>query len=196
VFAVSEVPLNTELFCLLKDLHSRHGAREFGKIVQKMLAIAFRLAGFNRIVERGVQGVDVDAIGTSTERYATEVKTTKNDSVPFASKDIDGLAARQRDGYEPLLAVLRLTPLSDLFLVHAVNLRCGRLQIASLRPYRFHALEARLQPCFALAVREHFEGAYTGSQYYLDRVLREQGIEVCEPAASSSEAARTHQRPM
>src|SRR6266478_6871871 len=91
-------PMSTELYCSLKDLHARHGAREFGKIVQKLLAIGFRLAGFDRIVERGVQGVDVDAVGDSEERYATEVKTTQKDSVPFGPKDMKGLAARQQDG--------------------------------------------------------------------------------------------------
>jgi hypothetical protein len=170
--------LSTELYCSLKDLHARHGAREFGKIVQKLLAIGFRLAGFDHVVERGVQGVDVDAMGNPGERYATEVKTTQKEAIPFASKDINGLAARQQDGYHPLLAVLRLAPLSDLFLVHTATLRCGRLQIASLRPYRFHELERRLQPCFLRAVLEHFQGALTGSQFYLDRVLREHGIEV------------------
>lgn len=176
--------MSTDLYCSLKDLHARHGAREFGKIVQKQLAIAFHLAGFARVVERGVQGVDVDAVGNPAERYATEVKTTQTESIPFAAKDINGLTARQRDGYQPLLAVLRLTPLSDLFLVHAGKLRCGRLQIAALRPYRFHELEQRLQPCFAQAVLQHFEGALTGSQFYLDRVLRQYGIEVTDVASS------------
>jgi hypothetical protein len=170
--------LTTELYCSLKDLHARHGAREFGKIVQKLLAITFRLAGFTRVVERGVQGVDVDAVGNSVERYATEVKTTQKEFVLFAAKDIKGLAARQQDGYHPLLAVLRLTPLSDLLLVHTARLHGGCLQIASLRPYRFRELEDRLQPWFTRAVLEHFEGALTGSQFYLDRVLREHGIEV------------------
>jgi len=176
--------LSTELYCSLKELHARHGAREFGKIVQKELAIAFHLAGFARVVERGVQGVDVDAVGNSLERYATEVKTTQTESVPFAAKDINGLKSRQQDGYQPLLAVLRLSPLSDLFLVHAGNLRCGRLQIESLRPYRFHELETRIQPCFERAVLEHFEGALTGSQSYLDWVLREYGIEASDLTSS------------
>jgi hypothetical protein len=183
-FAVCEDCLTTEQYHALKDLHARHGAREFGKIVQKLLAVTFRLAGFHRIVERGVQGVDVDAVGDSAERYATEVKTTQKDAVPFGAKDRDGLVSRQQDGYHPLLAVLRLSPLSDLFLVHTSTLRCGRLQIASLRPFRFHELEARLRPWFDRAVLEHFEGAYAGSQYYLDRVLRDYGIEVADPAGT------------
>jgi hypothetical protein len=161
-------------------LHSKHGAREFGKIVQKLLAIAFRHAGFHRIVERGVQGVDVDAAGDSGERYSTEVKTTQMSTVHFAEKDRKGLIARQMDGYQPLLAVLQLRPLSDLYLVHAPTLHCGRLQIASLRPLRFHELESRLSPLFTLAVAEHFEGAYCGSQFYLDGVLRASGIEVVD----------------
>jgi hypothetical protein len=191
VFAASEVPLTTELYCSLRDLHVRHGAREFGKIVQKLLAIGFRLAGFDRIVERGVQGVDVDAIGDPGERYTTEVKTTQKETITFATKDINGLAARQQDGYHPLLAVLRLAPLSDLFLVHTATLRCGRLLIASLRPYRFHELERRLQPCFIQAVLEHFEGALTGSQFYLDRVLREHSIEVSDRASSLAGGSTT-----
>jgi hypothetical protein len=177
--------VTTDLYRSLRELHARHGAREFGKIVQKLLAIAFRLGGFGRIVERGVQGVDVDADGGARERYTTEVKTTQKETVLFARKDIDGLAHRQRDGYRPLLAVLRLSPLSDLLIVHTESLRSGRLHIASLRPHRFHELEARLQPCFTRAVLEHFEGALTGSQFYLDRVVREYGIEVSEPAFSS-----------
>jgi hypothetical protein len=88
LFALSEVAMTTELYCLLRDLHTRHGAREFGKIVQKLLAIAFRLAGFARVIERGVQGVDVDAVGDPLERSATEVKTTQEDSGAHAP---DGL---------------------------------------------------------------------------------------------------------
>jgi hypothetical protein len=176
--------LTTEQYCALKDLHARHGAREFGKIVQKLLAVAFHLAGFRRIVERGVQGVDVDVVGNPGERYATEVKTTQKEDVLFAVKDRNGLAARQQDGYLPLLAVLRLTPLSDLLLIHTAALCCGRLQIASLRPHRFRELEGRLQPYFSLAVQEHFEGTLAGSQFYLDKVLREYGVEVRDFAHS------------
>jgi hypothetical protein len=148
--------------------------------VQKLLALAYRSAGFSGIVERGVQGVDVDATGDDGERYATEVKTTQKSFVRFALKDRHGLMARQRDGYEPLLAILRLTPLSDLLLVRARTLQCGTLRVASLSGYRVHDLEERIHPCFSLALEEHFEGAYTGSQFYLDGVLRSQGIEVCE----------------
>jgi hypothetical protein len=179
--------MTTELYCSLRDLHEHHGPREFGKIVQKMLAIAFRLEGFSRVVERGVQGVDVDAVGTANERYTVEVKSTKKGTVVFATKDSEGLTARQQDGYHPLLAILRLTPLSELWIAHSGQLRCGTLQIASLRPHRFGELESRLQPRFSQAVLEYFDGTLRWSQPYLDRELRKLGIEVLDGKPGSVE---------
>lgn len=163
--------MNPATFELLEQLHGRHGPREFGKICQKFLAISYRLAGFSHIVERGVQGVDVDA-AIGGERYATEVKTTVKDSVHFQKKDAAGLQDRARDGYRPLLAVLRLGPLSEWFMVHAERLKTGVLLIDSLRPYRFRQLEDRLGPLFDEAVRLHGEGALREAQVYLDDILR------------------------
>jgi hypothetical protein len=160
-------------------LHRRHGAREFGKICQKFLAVAYRLAGFSHVVERGVQGVDVDA-GDGWERYATEVKTTQKASVHYRQKDVDGLSGRAADGYIPLLGVLRLASLSGWYLARAEPLRPGVLLIDSLRPHRHRDLEGRLQPFFDEAVSAHFQGTLMDSQAYLDGVLREEGVEVCE----------------
>jgi hypothetical protein len=169
--------VNTPTYRRLTQLHQCHGAREFGKICQKLLAIAYRLAGFVHVVERGVQGVDVDA-GNGLERFATEVKTTQKPSVPYLQKDADGLSARAKDGYVCLLAVLRLTPFSDWYLARAEQLRPGVLLVESLRPYRFKDLEQRLQPLFDKAVMNHYDGTLMGSQGYLDRVLREEGVDV------------------
>jgi hypothetical protein len=171
--------VSTATYRRLKTLHRHYGAREFGKISQKILAVTYRLAGFRHVVERGVQGVDVDA-GDGRERYATEVKTTQKASVPFQQKDADGLAGRATDGYVPLLGVLRLAALSGWYLARAETLRPGVLLIESLRHYRFKDLEQRLQPFFDEAVETHFEGALAGSQAYLDRVLREVGVEVLD----------------
>jgi hypothetical protein len=171
--------LKTESYQLLTRLHRRHGPREFGKICQKLLAIACRLAGFEHVVERGVQGVDLD-VALLTERYATEVKTTVKDSVAFVQRDAEGLAARKQDGYQPLLAVLRLRPFSDWHLVRVDQLRTGNLLIASLRPYRHRELEERLTPRFDEGLAAHFDGAWTDSQSYLDNVLRHLGVQLLD----------------
>lgn len=159
-------------------LHERHGAREFGKIGQKLLAIAYRMAGFGRVIERGVQGVDVDAANGGPDRFSTEVKTTTGTTVLFQAKDAAGLAARRADGYQSLLGVLRLSPLSEWHLADAEHLQVGRLALESLRPYRRRDLEDRLRPCFVTALEEHFEEALVHAQSYLDRVLHDMGIAV------------------
>jgi hypothetical protein len=176
-YGSGEAPLKDRLYRLLTDLHRRHGPQEFGKLCQKLLAIAYRLAGFAHVVERGVQGVDVDA-ADGREKFATEVKTTQTSAVPFLRKDVDGLSCRGADGYQPVLGVLRLSPLSDWYLVDARRLRAGSLHIPSLRPSRLRDLEDRVLPAFDKAVEVHIEGAVEVSQAFLDGVLRQLGVEV------------------
>jgi hypothetical protein len=160
----------------LNLLYNHYGPREFGKLCQKLVAISYRRAGFIHVVERGVQGVDVDA-ASGQAKYATEVKTTIHGAIVYQAKDAAGLAARRADGYLPLLGVLRLSPLSDWLLAGAEPLATGRLTLDTLRPYRRHDLEAQLRPHFATVVVEHAETALLTGQAYLDRVLHELRIE-------------------
>jgi hypothetical protein len=163
----------------LNLLYVRFGAREFGKLCQKLLAISYRRAGFIHVVERGVQGVDVDA-AAGKEKYATEVKTTISRAIVFQAKDVIGLAARRADGYIPLLGVLRLSPLSDWLLADAEHLEAGRLALDKLRPYRRYDLENHLRPVFATVVEEHTETVLMEAQAYLDGVFRQLGVERLE----------------
>jgi hypothetical protein len=163
----------------LQELYARYDAREFGKLCQKFLALSFRRAGYGHVVERGVQGVDVDAADGDV-KYATEVKTTINHSIAFQDKDVAGLRARECDGYRPLLATLRLSPLSDWLLADAEHLEAGVFTLDQLRPYRRRELEAAICPLFAAVVDEHAEGTLAGAQEYLDSVLRRVGVEQTE----------------
>jgi hypothetical protein len=165
---------------LLYLLYDRYGPLEFGKLCQKLFAITYWRAGFTHVIERGVQGVDVDAAG-SHARYSTEVKTTINHAIVFKAKDVAGLEARKRDGYQPLLAALRLSPLSNWLVVDAEYLEAGLFPLDQLRPYRRHDLEDDLRPRFAAVVEEHAEATLAGAQGYLDRVVRGVGIQQREP---------------
>jgi hypothetical protein len=167
--------MNTHTYRRLRTLHDKHGPREFGKISQKLVALAFRIGGCDHVVERGVQGVDIDA-GWGPDKYATEIKTTESDSVLFAEKDAAGLAARQRDGYHPLLGMLRLTPLSEWLFVEAAHLKTGLLTIELLRCRRHQSLNERLRPFFDTVVEKHFSATMDGAQAYLDRILRAAGV--------------------
>ncbi len=160
-------------------LYGQHGPRQFGKICQKLLAVAFRAGGCDHLVERGVQGVDIDAAWGGI-KYTTEVKTTTTAAIHLAAKDITGLRSRQADGYHPLLGVLRLAPLADWLVADAATLRVGTLPVDLLRPYRLRDLELQLQPLFDGVLEAHFEPTLRAGQYYLDQTLAALGVILCE----------------
>ena len=170
--------MKTETYERLKSLYEKHKSREFGKLCQKFLAIAFQTAGYTHIEERGVQGVDFDAAKEGKEKYAVEVKTTVGKSVNFEQKDVEGLKRRKKDSYQPVLAVLRLNRFSDWILATADTIESGNLYIDSLRVHRLPELERCIGPLFDRVVEEHFEGAVQEAQTYLDKVLRSKGMKV------------------
>lgn len=170
--------MKTEIYERLMHLRRKYGPKEFGKICQKLLAIAYRMGGYTHIVERGVQGVDVDAASKNDEKYSVEVKTTVTPSVNFGQKDFDGLNKRKEDGYQPVLAVLRLNILSDWIFAKADSINVGRMYIDLLQPYRIVKLEEFIRPLFEKAVEEHFKGILLEGQSYLDTVLRLRGVEL------------------
>ena len=74
--------MKVETLELLQKLQKKFGIKgtpsgPFGKIVQKLLALSFHDMGFANIVERGVQGVDIDITSESNQKFAFEVKTTE-----------------------------------------------------------------------------------------------------------------------
>jgi len=170
--------VRTEIYEQLKKLHDRYRPQEFGKLCQKFLAIGFQLAGYDHIVERGVQGVDVDAAGEKGEKYTIEVKTTVKKSVNFEQKDVDGLQKKKVDGYLGVLAVLRLDRFANWVFAKVETIKPGSLVIDSLRPYRLSELEREICPFIDEAINQHFEGTMRESQKYLDTVLRQKGVEV------------------
>ncbi len=165
-----------DLLCYqkLEAVRSKYGPSRFGKIVQKMLALAFRELGHVRIVEREVQGVDVDVGG----RWTIEVKTTSNDEIALQHKDVVGLGARARDGYEPVLAVLRMSPLSDWLLVRAGSFRARTFHVDDLRPYSIEELQTALHSQFPNVVARTADEVLQKGWHILDELLREGGVDV------------------
>jgi len=170
--------MRVDIYEKLEKIHKIYGPREFGKICQKLLAIAFQIAGYDHIVERGVQGVDVDAASNDKTKYAIEVKTTTSTAVCFEQKDADGLQGRKEDHYHPVLAALRLDILSDWIFAKADKIRPGSIYIDLLRPLRMKELENEISHFFNQAVQKHYEGTVDGGQSYLDNILRQKGVDV------------------
>ncbi|MBI4329888.1 MAG: hypothetical protein HY673_01245 [Chloroflexi bacterium] len=164
--------MDTNTFQLLERIRDRFGPGIFGKIVQKQLALAFYEAGFKHIVERGVQGVDIDAATVET-KYALEVKTTEARMVSLSEENISALKDRAKDGYTPLVAVLRMRMFEDWILgaVPLGRLEAGSLPLSHLRAYRLSKLEASICPIFVRVVNRHSKGALAEGEHYLMKIL-------------------------
>jgi len=170
--------MKIEIYERLIELHHKFGAQEFGKICQKFLAIAFQMNGYSHIVERGVQGVDVDAAGKDGNKYSIEVKTTLSRSVNIEQKDFYGLEDRKKDGYRSVIAALRLDRFSDWIFANADRLKPGNIYIEIVKIHRLKELEESIPTSFDEAVMEHYEGTLDEGQSYLDNVLKQKGVEL------------------
>lgn len=175
--------MKIETLELLQKLQKKFGIKgtpsgPFGKIVQKLLALSFHEMGFTNIVERGVQGVDIDTTSESNQKFAFEVKTTKKLSIPLTPDNVQALRDRTHDGYQPVIAVLRLVPLENWILAEIPmgEIPTGEILIESLRRYRMKDLENQLSSIFDRVVQKHFGGTLKGSEHYLKEQLKQVGI--------------------
>ncbi len=163
------------------DTHRRLGdlaeatGQEYGKLVQKFLAIAFCESGAHRVTERSTQGIDIEVVLADGRPLAVEVKTTLTGVVTFASGNINGLENSLARGYEPYLAVLGSRLVDDWLLARfwTGEIQANRTYSPNrLRPYRDAALEALLSPLFEQAVVKHGDTAMRDRQGGLDAVMR------------------------
>lgn len=166
--------MKTETYELLSRLYERHGAQEFGKICQKLLAIAFKKAGYLCVgeSERAVQGVDIGEVEKEDAKYSIEVKTTVHSTVTYQKKDQQGLLYKKEKGYQPVLAVLKLHRFGEWYFVRADAIKPGTLYIDTLRPFRLRQLEEEIAPFFDEAVKENFDGTLEEGQGHLDKILK------------------------
>ena len=163
-----------EVYRRLSEL-SEVSDKEYGKLIQKLLAIAFCKAGAIRLVERSIQGIDLEVTLQDERRIAVEVKTAQDQSVKFGKKDLDGLASQDKAGLEPYLALLGSQLLDEWILA-----RCYMGEIRPNQQYRLTQLRAYRDQELEDLIREHFDEAVieytnlpdTNRQAALDEVLR------------------------
>jgi Holliday junction resolvase len=163
----------------LATLHRHFGPGVFGKIAQKLLALSFRVTGATHVVERGVQGVDIDAV-LDRARYAFEVKTTEGTEFQFDDGNVSALRERTADGYSAAVAVLRLAPGEDWLLaaLPLKELRSGSCSIDRYRAYRLAQVETAIRTAFEYVVDEEFQPTLKSGQRHLDARLRNRGVDV------------------
>jgi Holliday junction resolvase len=164
----------------LRQLRKRYDSGPFGKIAQKLLALSFREMGYTHIVERSIEGVDIDIAEEAGRKFALEVKTTDGLSISLSPDNIQSLRERVRDGYLPVIAALRLAVFENWILagVPLHELSTGQVLIDRLRAYRMSDVENLLCPAFEQVVEKHFQGILKGGQRYLSEQLQQTGVEV------------------
>lgn len=165
--------MKPNVFETLRQIRDKHGAGEFGKIAQKLLAIALCRLCFT-VEERAIQGVDIDAIREDL-RYSFEVKTTDKDEITIGEKDIRGLKQRTQDGYKIGFAVLRVSLLSNWVLASGDNILPGTVRIGRFKTQRILPLEEKVNETFSVVVddygRDILSAAKGQGQMVADKIL-------------------------
>lgn len=147
--------------------------KEYGKLVQKVLALAFLEAGASRVTERSIQGIDLE-VELDGRKLVFEAKTTETGSVKLGAKDTKGLDARRDEGYETYIAVLGIGLLDEwVFARYTPGEPAKGVAYSplALRPYRDRELEARIADLFEDLLAQHLTGAADRGQEYLNEVL-------------------------
>jgi len=152
---------------------SESSGKEYGKLVQKLLAIALLEAGAESVTDRCTQGIDLEATLGGVRR-AIEIKTTESGQVSLGRKDLEGLAARAAEGARAYVAALGNRFLDEWTFArfHAGELQPSQgYSITQLRTYRDAELERVVAKPFAEAVLAHTDAALRGGQHALEAVL-------------------------
>ena len=154
---------------------SQESDKEYGKLIQKLLAIAFCKAGAVRLIERSTQGIDLEVTLRNKRRIALEVKTAQDESVKFGKKDLDGLASQAEAGLSPYFALLGSQLLDEWILARYYDGEIKpnqQYRLTQLRAYRDRELEDSIRERFDEAVIQYTNLPATKRQAALDQVLR------------------------
>jgi hypothetical protein len=162
-----------ETHAKLERLRAETG-REYGKLVQKLLAVAFLQTDVQKLVERSTQGIDLE-MEIAGERCVFEVKTSESDAVRLSPKDLEGLDRLVEDGGRVYLAVLTNAPFENWVLARYVpgEFPTGKdLTSFPFRAHRDRELEQRILTAFDRVVDRDVHIAITRRQGGMDEVLQ------------------------
>jgi hypothetical protein len=125
-------PDSLRVIALVQELRDRFGAQELGQIMQTLLAISFRRAGFN-VIKNAVGVPDIQAFRSDLPiGFAIEAKTGEN-AVALSTRDLDGVLS---SGRTPVVALFFLSdPSPRWWLIDAKSLKAGT--------YRRHEIQAK-----------------------------------------------------
>lgn len=165
------------VFETLRQIRDKHGPSEFGKVAQKLLAIAFCRLCFE-VKERSVQDVDIEAVKNDL-KYWLEVKTTDQDEVSIGEKDVSGLKQCELlHGGVTGYAILKVSLLSDWFIASSKNIKSGTVRLGRFSTCRILPLEDDINKVFPSIVKEFGNQILSAgkgkAQFVTSRLLKEE----------------------
>jgi len=169
--------MEAKVFETLRRIRDKHGAGEFGKIAQKLLAIAFCRMSFE-VKERSVQDVDIEAVKDDL-KYWLEVKTTDKDEAIIGEKDAIGLnQCELLHGGVTGYAVLKIGLLADWIIASGKNINPGAVRIGKFSVRRILPLQDDINKVFPSIVKEFgnqiLYATKGQAQFVADRLLKEE----------------------
>ncbi len=170
--------MEEKVFETLRQIRNKHGPAEFGKIAQKLLAIAFCRLSFE-VRERSVQDVDIEAVKDDL-KYWIEVKTTDKDEVIIGEKDVNGLnqCSKFLHGGVTGYAVLKISLLADWIISSSSNIEPGAVRIGRFSVHRILPLQDDINKVFPSIVKEFGNQILSATkgqaQFVADRLLKKE----------------------
>lgn len=149
---------------LLRRLADRYDDRQRGKILQRLLALAFDKAGYRLVEERLVEGTDLDFCHRerTDEKYSFEVRTTEGHVVPVKVEDLRLMDERVADGYATGVAALRIAPGGRWIFLQREWLTTPSVRWALGTSPGWEALEATINDAFDSVLEERGQAALDG----------------------------------
>jgi len=141
---------------ILKQLGDRYGERLRGKILQRLLELAFHRAGYRLVEERMSEGTDFDVCHRldPDRRYSLEVRTSREGKVPVKPEDLRLMDERSRDGYATGLAALRVGPNPLWVFIRREELSPPWARISVGTSDAWRDLDAEVNPAFRQVLAE------------------------------------------
>lgn len=146
-----------ELFEFLSRLDREYEARLRGKILQRLLQLAFHHAGYRLVDERISEGIDFDVIHREdpTRRFSFEARTTESYFVPVKLEDLRQMAGREAEGYLAGVAALRIAPGARWSFIARPWLHTPSVRVSVCNSAGWEELAAGINSSFEAVVELH-----------------------------------------
>ena len=160
---------------LLRRVAASHDDRQRGKILQRLLALAFDREGYRLVEERLSEGTDLDFCHRERqdEKYSFEVRTTEGFVVPVKDEDLRQMDERARDGYATGIAALRIAPGGRWVFLRREWLMPPSVRLARGTTRGWEELASRINAAFDGVLDSHGEAAVTQGLDGLAAAIRE-----------------------